>query len=898
MAVRIAGGQADFYGKDASKPLIMRYQDSRHGIVPEGLGMQRARRNYLIGRYQHSAAVFDKVKLTELYPGIDLIFYEESGNLEYDFLLARGSDPATIRLDFDNRAQCSIGSEGDLVVSNGYAAIRHRKPRMYQTAGAAIIPVEGSYRLTKGCQVTIAVGSYDRAKAMVVDPVVVWANGLSGTPALPTGGPPGTNLATFDELTAFTVDAEGNTYLAGTVMTGDFPVTPGAVQNTRRGKTDIFLAKLDPSGALIFSTLLGGSGEESVSAITVDTQGNIYLAGKTTSTDFPGGGSSPSFVAKLNPAASALTYVFRLISDVVCLAADPRGNVYFAGRAIDEVLPVTPTAFQRTRKGAVEGYVGKLNAAGAVEYLTYLGGSSNDIVRAIGADEAGNAYVAGSTYSLDFPITASAFQAKYAGTSLFTDGFIAKLNPSGSALVYCSYLGGSADDEPQAVAVDSVGNAYVTGWTASHDFPIQPGGFQAGHAGGTSDAFAVKVDPTGGRLLYASYLGGAGDDQAMTLALDSESRMAVGGWTTSPNFPELDPIQPGRGDYRQPDGSLRSFCPPLNGTLGPGGTTTLYPCRDGFVALVDTKTGSLMFSSYLGGQDHDAVRGVAFDAKGNLYAAGSSQFTAPAIPLAESPESDAWHPPSTFVVKVDPRSTASLVRMDWLVESATYRRQENLPGGLLATIFGLGITNHLRIESADSFPLPTTLDGVSVELNGKPVPLLAVANGNGIEQINFLFPRELSPRDSSRPVSVAVRTPRGGSLPLWFHASTGGWPYVFQNSEGLALIVRASDGSLISAANPARRGELLLLYGTGMGAVDPPVASGEAAPSSPPSSTVAAARIEVGGIAADVSFSGLAPGYAGLYQVNFSIPAAAPSGIVPLVITQGFATETYNTAVE
>ena len=316
------------------------------------------------------------------------------------------------------------------------------------------------------------------------------------------------------------------------------------------------------------------------------------------------------------------------------------------GTTTSSDLPVTPTAFQKSVSGHSDHvFVAKFDPRGiAILYLTYLGGSGSDQANAIAVDAEGNAYVVGTTDSTDFPVTPGAAQSVFGGAGLFGDGFITKLNPTGSSLVYSTYLGGSLDDLVEAVAVDSLGQVYVTGATRSSNFPITPGALQQSFGGGNSkvsgfggDGFVTKLDAAGSRFIYSTYLGGSGEDSAASIAVDSSGDAIVAGGTNSANFP----ITPGS----------------IQGTFG-GSSDITDSGGDAFIAKLNPSGSALIFSTFLGGAAGDAAGSVEQDAAGNIYVQGcTSSMNFPTLqPLQglSGGGSDA------FLAKLNPAGTSLL----------------------------------------------------------------------------------------------------------------------------------------------------------------------------------------------------------------------------------------------
>jgi hypothetical protein len=384
----------------------------------------------------------------------------------------------------------------------------------------------------------------------------------------------------YDRGTGIAVDAAGDAYVTGTTGSANFP-TQSPIQSTLRGTFNAFVTKLNPAGSgLVYSTYLGGSGRESVwgiydsasvsadavardGAITVDSTGNAWVTGDTNSPDFPttanafqttyAGSTANAFVTRINAAGTALDYSSYLggsgLDGGRSIAVDAAGKAYIAGWTSSGNFPTTANAFQRTYGGGSDGWAAKIDptqsGAGSLVYSTYLGGSAEDEALGVAVDSAGNAYVAGVAASTNFPTTPNAFQTNHTGgvpgTSQY-DAFVTKLNPTGTGLVYSTYIGGNAETGAFAVAVDPAGSAYVAGFTTSSNYPTAfP--TQASYGGGSVDAVVTRLDPTGSTLLFSTFLGGSGQDWAEGIALDGAGHAYVVGSTTSTNFPTVNAFQ-------------------------------------------------------------------------------------------------------------------------------------------------------------------------------------------------------------------------------------------------------------------------------------------------------------------------------------------------------------------
>ena len=585
---------------ESSTGLRMNVVGGNRGAAVEGLNELEGKVNYLIGNdpalWRTDIPTFGRVRYREVYPGIDLVYYGNQRRLEYDFVVAPGSDPGAIVLEFGSAPKIEVESAtGDLLLGIGEKTFRQRKPIVYQETSAGRREVEGRYALRNGGQVGFEVGEYDKSAALIIDPVLEYSTFLGGN-----GG---------DEAHSIAVDSAGNAYVAGFTDSTDFPIA-NAIQGVKRGTFAVFVTKLNAAGsALVYSTYLGGSNSDLGFAIAVDSTGSAYVTGTTFSSDFPtvnalqtmnaSGNSSfgDAFVAKLNPAGSALVYSTYLggsdPEQANGIAVDAAGNAYVTGLTRSTNFP-TANALQATNAGNYDAFVTKLNAAGtALVYSTYLGGDKGDFGGSITVDSAGNAYVTGSTVSTTFP-TVNAIQSTLAGSGDLSDAFVTKFNAAGSALVYSTYLGGSSYDSGSSIAVDSNRNVYVTGTTNSTNFPtanaLQPAN------GGNDDTFVAKLNPAGSALVYSTYLGGSEHDHGNGIVVDSAGNAYVTGFTLSANFPTAHAIQ---------------------STFG-GATFS----GDAFVTKFNVAGSGFVYSTYLGGDNLDWGLDIALDSASNAYVTG------------------------------------------------------------------------------------------------------------------------------------------------------------------------------------------------------------------------------------------------------------------------------------
>jgi hypothetical protein len=567
------------------------------------------RAHYLVGpssKWRRNVPTFGAVRYPGLYDGIDLVFYGSGREIEHDYVVAPHADPGVIEFEISGAEAVRPTPEGDLVIGDrigGIDELRLRAPRVYQDVDGRRVTVASSYVVRPSGRVGIRLGAYDRGRTLVIDPVIAYSTYLGGSEA--------------EIAFSIAVDDQGHAYVAGLADSLDFPVTPGALDSTGDGPyNEAFVAKLSPDGSrLIFATYLGGSKGEIAHGVDVDAAGNVYVAGTTMSGDFPVKravqwtfrGTDDAFLTKLDPSGSSIVYSTFLggsDTDIALEVAVQRatGEAWVGGRAASSNFRTTTNAFRRT--GAYDSFVARFTSLGALVYSTYVGASYGG-VEDLAIDAQGNAYLTGSAMSL--PVTPGAYQTVCDGCSLNrADAFVAKMNPEGTALVYATFLGGSALDRGLGITVDADGEAYVVGMTESTNgstkpFPTTPGVFQP--TGGV-DAFVTKLNATGSALVYSSYLGGAGRDQAMSVAVDAAEAAYVTGSTQSSDFPLVAPTQ---------------------------ATLAVYGSHDAFLTVVSPTGSSLLFSTFLGGYSRDEGHHVVLDAAGSAaYVTGqTSSFDFP-----------------------------------------------------------------------------------------------------------------------------------------------------------------------------------------------------------------------------------------------------------------------------
>ncbi len=567
-------------------------------------------------QWQSDIPNYGKLLAKDIYPGIDLAYYGTNSQLEHDFIVAPGVDYKQIAFGFTGQDDLALDDDGNLVLKAGDDTLTLNAPVTYQTDTNSKHTIPSSFELKNGT-VTIAVAdTYDPAKPLIIDPVLslvystylggsggdqgssiavdasgnVYVTGTTSSANFPTASPfQGSRNGSDDIFIAklnplgsalvystylggstggeapysIAVDVDGNAYVIGITNSSNFP-TMSPFQGSLSGSQDAFVTKLNPGGsALVYSTYLGGSDAETGYGIAADANGNAYVTGNTSSANFPTvspfqavrSGATDAYVAKFNSSGSALVYSTYLggssTDGGVAIAVDASSSAYVTGLTNSTNFP-TASPFQASYGGSGDVFLAKFNATGsALTYATYLGGSASELpYYGMAVDSVGNAYIAGSTNSTDFPTESPVQASKSAGN----DAFVTKFDPSGSALVYSTYLGGSEphasfSDTASAVAADSAGNAYVTGFTYSTDFPTSNP--LQGSGSGNGDAFVTKLNPSGSALVYSTYIGGSDNDGGRGIAVGLNGDAYVTGSTSSTNFPTMSPMQAvnaGNGD--------------------------------------------------------------------------------------------------------------------------------------------------------------------------------------------------------------------------------------------------------------------------------------------------------------------------------------------------------------
>ncbi len=568
----------------AKADVTLRFEDANPTARASGVDPLPGHVNYFIGndpaRWRTGVPTYARVLYEDVYPGIDLVYYGNPRQLEYDLVVSPGASPELIRLTIEGAERIDWTDDGDLVVHTDAGDLIHEAPRVYQESDGTRRSVEARYERLDSDSIGIRLGDYDAGQPLVIDPTIVYSTFLGGTVG---GNEVGNSIA---------VDAAEDIYVHGGASNSTgFPGSAGP-----SGASEIFVSKINAAGsAVLFTTFLGGSGTETslTADLAVDQAGSVYIAGGTNSTDFPTlnafqtslAGFFDAVVVKLDSSGSIVYSTYLGGPDhndgTVDIAVDSSGHAFVTGSTRSFGFSTTPNAFQVAKPAFRAAFVTKLSPDGSgLVYSTYLGGNHDTLGSGIAIDDSGHAYVAGKT-TFNFPTTPGAFRTANAGGY---DAFITKFDPTGESLVFSTYLDGSSGDSGHVtvrIAVDATDHVYVSGETLSTDFPTTPGALQGSNAGGR-DCFVTKLTPSGSALVYSTYLGGSVRDVPFNLAVDAAGNVHLAGLAESADFPTANPVQAVFGGQ-----------------------------ADAFVATISSDGTSLLFSTFWGGGGFQRMRSAS-----------------------------------------------------------------------------------------------------------------------------------------------------------------------------------------------------------------------------------------------------------------------------------------------
>lgn len=697
--------------------------EGAHKPTMSGERTQLGTYNFLHGAARHTGArAFSSVLYREVWTGVDLRVRDDGGRIRYDVLLGRRVDVDKIIIRCDGVRDVRVESDGRLALVTEDGTLRQSPPLAWQVgADGQRIRVDCRFRRLDARRYGFAVPRLDRARPLVIDPGLEWGTFLGGKG--------------YDYGREVAVSARGEVTVAGYTASPAFPTKAGSYDTTFNGAVDVFVTRLAADGkTLVFSTYLGGSGRDWATGIAVSKTGETTVCGYTESGNFPwtkgalstsnkGGGEG--FVTRLDASGGGLVYSTYLggtgydLPNAVAL--DASGNATVVGSTRSGDFPTSVGAYDKTHGGNGDGFVSRLNATGtALIASTYVGGSDYDVTSSVALDGAGNAFVVGETYgsTKDFPTTSGAYDRTYSGGK--SDSVVFKVSADGKSLLWSTLFGGNNWDPAYAIALDAAGNPTIAGETWSTDLPVGTKAYQKTNAGG-GDAFVARLDPTGSKVLLATYLGGkTGEDSAQSIALDPFGAIVVSGWTRSSDFP------------RTP-GAMRGYT-----SKG-----------DGFVSRLGPAGEMLYYSTLFGASGWDATHAMALDPSGAAVLAGEVWWTD--FPIS----------PGSFDTTYNDGGDGYAARIDML-PTGVQRFGRATPACTVTTPIGITVqpqvgaqgfaylcagapknTAGLFLIGAGSFPNGVPVLGFQLHIDiFKPlIVLVAVTDANGRSRAPmFLFP--------------------------------------------------------------------------------------------------------------------------------------------------------------
>jgi Abnormal spindle-like microcephaly-assoc'd, ASPM-SPD-2-Hydin/Beta-propeller repeat len=561
---------------------------------PEVVGenLMPTKLNYFIGndrtKWRKNVATYGQVRYKNVYPGIDLVYYGNQHQMEYDFDVAPGADASKIQFDIQGADNLSINTNGDLVLKKGAGELHFQAPIVYQQSQGKRTQVGGSYAVSGTNRVAFNVAAHDNTKPLVIDPVLAYSTFLGGS--------------SYDQASGIAIDSTGNAFVTGATQSPDFPLA--TLGSLTAGQNLLFLAKLDVSGTTLLwaDYICGTSGNDNAQAVATDSQGNAYITGNANSSDFPtvnpfqaalsGGGDA--FLTKVSPDGSTLVYSTYLGGSnwdyATGVAVDSTGAASIAGYTSSLNFPVA-NAFQPTAPTTQYNYefsfVSKFSADGSsLVFSTYLAGSQTNCyygcnpyseINGIALDPNGNVYVAGQTDTLDFPVSEGAYQATNPTTNNNYDAntsFVSSFTPSGG-LNYSTYYGGSNYAYIYGIAVDANGSAYVTGNApADGSFPVTNTTICDPSSANCSSAFVTKLTPDGTGVVYSTFLGPNNNTQGQKIKLDTNGDIFVLAYSGNGSYILTNPIETFNNnggvmiDEIDPNGATELFSTFLGGNNG------------------------------------------------------------------------------------------------------------------------------------------------------------------------------------------------------------------------------------------------------------------------------------------------------------------------------------------
>ncbi|CAM2010931.1 SBBP repeat-containing protein [Acanthopleuribacter pedis] len=722
--------------------------------------------NFFIGppeNWRTQIRTYGELVYEQVWEGVSVVYQGRMQGLAMRVEVAAHADPSNIALQMGSTP--TVDEAGALRVTREGAEMVFSKPTASQIIQGQRVPVNVAYRVLPSGSVGFSLEHYNPEASLTIHPQITWSTLLGGE------GGDGT-----EESRGIAVDSQGHAYLTGSSPNADFPVVTGAYDESWNGAHDVFVTKFNQTGTdLVYATFLGGTSIDQGFAIALDEVGNATVVGRTYSNDFPTtqaavdrtfGGVTEAFVFQLNASGDTLNFSTLLGGDTedhgFGVAHDAERNVYVTGETFSQNFPTTDGAYNETNLGFGHAYVCKLNATGSLMvYSTLIGGNSTASARSIFVNHRGEAYIAGLTADSTFPTTAGAITTTFAGER---DGFVSKLNATGSALVYSTFLGGSSEDNASAVFVDNSDHAYVTGTTSSSDFPTTVGSFDPSFNGAT-DGFVVKLNSNGSAFLYATFLGSFGNDIGNDIVVDTEGQAYITGETSSSGFPVTDQAYDttynGSSDAYvaklNPSGALLTYASFLGGSsedraaavaIDPAGNayvtgltrSTRFPTTPGafdraysgnsnlFLSKIQSGGDTLAFSTFFGGSGRDFLQDLAVDGAGNAYLTGSVQSNS--FPTTDG----------VFSQQYAGNRDVHITKVDASGSTLLYATYMGGPGTEAGTGIAIDLDGNAYVTGVtDSGAFPTTPGAFDISFNGLDDVFVTKLNSTGSSLLYSTF---------------------------------------------------------------------------------------------------------------------------------------------------------------
>jgi Beta-propeller repeat/Abnormal spindle-like microcephaly-assoc'd, ASPM-SPD-2-Hydin len=641
-----------------------------------GEEMQPGKINYFIGndpsQWRRNVATYGRIRYHNVYPGIDMIYYGNHRQLEYDFAISPGANPSQIQFQIKGANGIYLEANGDLALDTGNGVLHFKNPTIYQESNGAHVPVLGGYVIQDSSHVGFHLSSLDPTKATVIDPVLVYGTFLGGSGD--------------DQASGIAVDASGNVYISGTTDSTDFPL--GVLGSLPAGSPHVFVAKLDATGStLLYADYLGGNVYDYGYALAIDSAGEVYVTGTTASSNFPTTvnayqGSYPGgfngFLTEISADGSTLEYSTYLGGNgsdwPASIAIDSFNDILVAGSTTSTNFPVA-NAYQSSAsanqggKFGTYGFLTKFSAGGStLVYSTYFAGNTNvapgcgspscwpapySAIAAVTVDSTGNAYVGGNTNTYNFPTTSGVYQTSSNAPQNNSAGFLAKFSLTGT-LTYSTYFDETSGIVTiiNGVAVDSSGSAYATGGAYSDGtFPITSTSICDPAVSGPycGYAFVTKFDPAAASLVYSTFLGPNNLSTAISISIDGADNAYILGSTNDTSFGLANGIE---------------------GFSTEGSQYQAGVDYDVILAEIDPTGTTELFATYIGGSGNNSADAMALDASANIYVAGTTDSIDFPVTQGSFQEVIGGNTDG-FIVKVSPADAAAVSVVPFSLDYST-----------------------------------------------------------------------------------------------------------------------------------------------------------------------------------------------------------------------------------